>query len=151
MTKEEKKYGKDFAEHLVNEYLMVIGLINPKNANAYQRENAKNCALICVNEIKDFYDSQFELKDSKTEKYLNYVKMQIQTDGKADELTDPLEEREFKWEAYKEYCDVLKSGMFWEFYPSLSGVWENDREEFMAEYEKLVDFRKKYRDEAKDL
>lgn len=142
MTKEEKKYGKDFAEHLVNEYLMVIGLINPKNANAYQRENAKNCALVCVNEMKDFYSSQFEIKGSKTEKYLNYVAKQIQTDGKADELPDPLVEREFKWEAYNEYQAVLKSGMFWEFYPELSGEWESDRESFMEEYEKLVEFRK---------
>lgn len=142
MTKEEKKFGKDFAEHLVNEYLMVIGLINPKNANAYQRENAKNCALVCVNEMKDFYSSQFELKGSKTEKYLNYVERQIRTDGKADELPDPLVEREFKWEAYNEYQAVLKSGMFWEFYPELSGEWESDRDSFMEEYELLVEFRK---------
>jgi hypothetical protein len=144
MTTEEKKYAKDFSEYLVNKYLQVLGLINPNNANSYQRENAKSCALVCVDEIKDFYSSQFELKDSKTEEYLNYVSKQIQADGKADELTDTLEEREFKWEAYNEHQAVLKSGMFWEFYPSLSGVWEDDREEFMVEHKKLVEFRKKY-------
>jgi hypothetical protein len=150
MTQKEKKYGKDFAEYLVNKYLQLV-VLNPKNANSHQIETAKNGAIMCVEELKHFYDSQFELKDSKTEEYLDYVLRQIETDGRADELPDPLEEREFKWEAYNEHQAVLRSGMFWEFYPSLSGVWEDDREEFMVEYKKLVEFRKKYKDEAKDL
>ena len=27
----------------------------------------------------------------------------------------------------EEYEQLLKSGMFWEFYPELSGEWKNDR------------------------
>ncbi len=28
---------------------------------------------------------------------------------------------------YKEYTEVLASGMFWEWYPNLTGDWEKDR------------------------
>lgn len=30
----------------------------------------------------------------------------------------------------KGYRQLLKSGMFWEFYPMLSGIWDEDKEEF---------------------
>lgn len=32
------------------------------------------------------------------------------------------------------YDKVLKSGMFWEFYPQLTGVWEEDKEFWEEEY-----------------
>lgn len=34
----------------------------------------------------------------------------------------------------KSYDTLLKSGMFWEFYPELSGVWEEDKEFWEEEY-----------------
>ena len=33
-----------------------------------------------------------------------------------------------------EYEALLKSGMFWEFFPQLSGEWEKDEEEFTEFY-----------------
>lgn len=30
----------------------------------------------------------------------------------------------------KEYKELVKSGMFWEFYPKLSGEWEKDKKEW---------------------
>lgn len=42
-------------------------------------------------------------------------------------------------EEYKtEYFRLLHSGMFWEFYPELSGYWEDDQYEFM-EVENILD------------
>lgn len=32
------------------------------------------------------------------------------------------------------YDKVLKSGMFWEWYPQLTGVWEEDKEFWEEEY-----------------
>jgi hypothetical protein len=45
---------------------------------------------------------------------------------------------------------LLKSGMFWEFYPQLSGEWEKDKKEF-TRLEKYYDkhFRNKEKDEYK--
>lgn len=34
-----------------------------------------------------------------------------------------------------EYEKLLGSGMFWEFYPGLSGEWEKDKEEFIRQLE----------------
>ncbi len=31
----------------------------------------------------------------------------------------------------KDYFDLLKSGMFWEIYPELTGEWEKDKDEFI--------------------
>ena len=33
----------------------------------------------------------------------------------------------------KNYDILLKSGMFWEFHPELSGVWEKDKEIILNE------------------
>ncbi len=30
----------------------------------------------------------------------------------------------------KDYFKLLQTGMFWEFYPELTGDWEKDKEEF---------------------
>ena len=32
------------------------------------------------------------------------------------------------------YNSLLKSGMFWEFYPRLTGVWEDDEDFWFEEY-----------------
>jgi len=32
-----------------------------------------------------------------------------------------------------EYQQLLKSGMFWEFYPELSGEWTKDKNEFIKQ------------------
>lgn len=37
----------------------------------------------------------------------------------------------------EEYFRLLKSGMFWEFYPQLSGEWEKDKKEWKKIYSKL--------------
>jgi len=36
-----------------------------------------------------------------------------------------------------EYDQLLSSGMFWEFYPELSGQWEADKKEFVKQVKKL--------------
>lgn len=37
----------------------------------------------------------------------------------------------------KEYDKLLKSGLFWEFYPQLSGEWEKDELEWNRIYEDM--------------
>lgn len=44
----------------------------------------------------------------------------------------------------KEYDGLLKSGMFWEFYPTLTGQWVSDKMEWKKIYRKL----KKTRNES---
>ena len=41
-----------------------------------------------------------------------------------------------KWEDYNK---LLKSGMFWEFHPELSGEWEKDKDEFIKYHKELKD------------
>lgn len=41
-------------------------------------------------------------------------------------------------ECKKEYEALLKLGMAWEFYPWLSGIWENDKEQFINEISNKV-------------
>jgi hypothetical protein len=36
-------------------------------------------------------------------------------------------------ECKKEYEALLKSGMAWEFYPWLTGIWKEDKEQFINE------------------
>lgn len=43
--------------------------------------------------------------------------------------------------AIKEYRELLNSGMFWEFYPALTGDWERDKEEWFKIHSKLEDLR----------
>ena len=45
----------------------------------------------------------------------------------------------------KEYRELLKSGMFFEFYPALSGNYEQDKALWSIEYKELVKFREKYK------
>lgn len=68
MTNETKEIAKDFAEYLVDKFYNEINVTTAE---------AKQCALIAVEEIENFYDSQFDLEGSKTEAYLNEVKKQI--------------------------------------------------------------------------
>ncbi len=37
----------------------------------------------------------------------------------------------------KDYFDLLKSGMFWEIYPQLTGEWEKDKDEYIKSEEFL--------------
>ena len=43
--------------------------------------------------------------------------------------------------AEREYKELVKSGMFFEFYPKLTGDWERDREEWFEIHSKLEDLR----------
>lgn len=47
-------------------------------------------------------------------------------------------------EARNEYDGILKSGMFWEFFPSLSGDWVSDRKEWLEIHKSLVEMREAY-------
>lgn len=48
-----------------------------------------------------------------------------------------------KTKAQIEYEGLLKTGMFYEFYPNLSGNYEQDKESWKVEYRKLNRTRKK--------
>jgi hypothetical protein len=37
-------------------------------------------------------------------------------------------------EIEKEYYQLLKSGMFYEFFPDLSGIWDKDKNQFTVFY-----------------
>lgn len=41
-------------------------------------------------------------------------------------------------ECKKEYEALLKSGMAWEFYPWLTGIWKEDKEQFINELSNKV-------------
>ena len=43
--------------------------------------------------------------------------------------------------AEKEYKEQFNSGMFFEFYPALTGDWERDKEEWFEIHSKLEDLR----------
>lgn len=45
----------------------------------------------------------------------------------------------------EEYNSLLKSGMFWEFHPELSGNFDNDKVQYKKIYRKIQKFRKLYR------
>lgn len=52
------------------------------------------------------------------------------------------EKKDFEGQARVEYRKLLnESGMFWEFYPQLSGEYKKDKEEWLIEYQKLEDLR----------
>lgn len=46
-----------------------------------------------------------------------------------------------KIESKLEYDSLLKSGMFWEFYPFLSGEWGKDKLQWSNIYLKLCKYR----------
>ena len=71
---------------------------------------------------------------------------------KLDEVNKPFKEtvdeyfdqerRDFKEQARVEYRKLLnESGMFFEWYPRLTGDWKKDKEEWLIEYAKLKDLR----------
>jgi hypothetical protein len=37
------------------------------------------------------------------------------------------------------YTKLLKSGMFWELYPQLTGVWEEDKDFWYEEYHEQME------------
>lgn len=41
-------------------------------------------------------------------------------------------------ECKQEYESLLKSGMAWEFYPWLTGIWKEDKEQFINELSNKV-------------
>lgn len=41
-------------------------------------------------------------------------------------------------ECKQEYEALLKSGMAWEFYPWLTGIWKEDKEQFINELSNKV-------------
>ena len=79
MDKGTKEIAKDFAEYLVDKYQYSdnYGIADSTGIKGIDYEMAKKCALFTVEEIENFYDSQFDLEGSKTEAYLNEVKKQI--------------------------------------------------------------------------
>ena len=42
----------------------------------------------------------------------------------------------------EEYNGLLKTGMFWEFYPQLSGNYQKDKSEWKLIYKQLQELRK---------
>lgn len=50
----------------------------------------------------------------------------------------------------EEYQGLLKSGMFWEFYPELTGDYEKDKPIWKVEYRKLKKIRKEYNKNKKE-
>jgi hypothetical protein len=44
----------------------------------------------------------------------------------------------FEMECKQEYESLLKSGMAWEFYPWLTGIWKEDKEQFINELSNKV-------------
>lgn len=47
-------------------------------------------------------------------------------------------------EARKEYKGLLKTGMFFELYPNLSGNYELDKDFWRGEYKRLTTNRKRF-------
>ena len=45
-----------------------------------------------------------------------------------------LQSAEISDKAKNAYNSLLKSGMFWEFYPNLTGVWDDDKDFWFEEY-----------------
>lgn len=45
-------------------------------------------------------------------------------------------------EVKDEYDGLLKSGMFFEFYPELTGDWSKDKDKWKKIYRKLTKYRK---------
>lgn len=37
----------------------------------------------------------------------------------------------------KVYRSILRSGMFWEFFPEHTGVWDDDKKDWAEAYEKI--------------
>ena len=54
-----------------------------------------------------------------------------------------------KKKAQKEYTQLLVSGMFWEFYPKLSGQWEIDEEQWYNEFKSLLKIRREVKSKSK--
>lgn len=46
--------------------------------------------------------------------------------------------------AKKEYQDIIKSGMAWEFFPELTGDWDKDQLTWFEIYDELLIIRNKY-------
>lgn len=44
----------------------------------------------------------------------------------------------FEMECKKEYETLIKSGMAWEFYPWLTGIWKEDNKQFINEISNRV-------------
>lgn len=61
--------------------------------------------------------------------------------GKELDLNELIDQAE---KAKKEYIEVLNSGMFWEWYPDLTGNYERDELEWGKIYNELVEMRKYY-------
>ncbi len=55
-----------------------------------------------------------------------------------------LEIIEHEEKAKKEYLEILNSGMFWEWYPDLTGDYNKDELEWGKIYNKIVEIRKEY-------
>lgn len=48
---------------------------------------------------------------------------------------------EEKSELKKAYLRLLFSGMFWEFHPELTGIWETDKDAWIQVQKELEDYR----------
>lgn len=70
---------------------------------------------------------------------------------KLDEINKPFKEvvdeyfdqerRDFEERAEKEYEELLKTGMFWEWYPQLTGNWGKDKSDWFEQYAKIEEMR----------
>ena len=61
-------------------------------------------------------------------------------EGEIDEYLE-LSRKNTEDQARVEYRKLLNTGMFFEFYPTLTGVWKDDKLEWFGEYKKLLDLR----------
>lgn len=62
-------------------------------------------------------------------------------------VEDEIEKQEFEAKVKHEYQGVLKTtGMFFVWYPHLTGDWEKDKTEYLDIYKNLVDMRKTYKE-----
>jgi len=51
--------------------------------------------------------------------------------------------------AQEEYKSLLNSGMFWEFYPELTGEWGKDKKQWAEIFKELEETRKRYYQQIK--
>jgi len=86
-------------------------------------------------------------KSEDFDNHIIYTKSQDASilESPCDECDDPKQieiefeevEPEPKPDYEQTYKNVHKSGMFWEFYPKMTGEWEKDKEEFIEDCKRI--------------
>jgi len=109
---------------------MLAGIVqNPLEEYPITKENLKEWEA----SLKEFNEKLYRLEIT-TIMILNYFTIHGKhPDNEIKEIPNS-EDSIFKEAYYK----TLKSGMFFEFYPSLTGVWEKDKEEWSKDKPKEI-------------